>query len=220
MSPAKRLIADLGSCWGKKEADIKVALKMLAESGVKWVKVQLCARSHGNKPFPPILLGFYQGYAKSLGMNLSTSIWDVEGLEFAIEAKCTWIKLAWSSPRILLPHVIDRFDEVVVTCRANDKPWPPSRKYTKLWLVTDNGVPEYPAHPLSPGQHTGKYIATGGPYDGFSCHSPDWHQAVLAFEAGATTVEVHANPLAIQGPPDSQFALTCADIEKITRGLE
>ena len=210
------LVVDIGSLWGRTEKSAMRAIRALHRAGITYIKCQLCPREGGNIPIPYDYLGALVRYGDALGAMVSCTAWDEHGYHTILACKPAWVKFAWSSPRQWMDAFLSApsIEHVVITTKQGEAIAYNHLKIVRLWTAEVNGIPVYPA----PAQnHTGKYKKTGGVYDGYSCHCKDPAEVAAAIAAGALWVEVHGNPLAIQGPPDAEFALSMPDLEKLIK---
>lgn len=205
------LIADIGSLWGVSLDTALQAARAVCLAGYR-PKFQLCAAAAGNIPLPAEYL---PALIEALP-NVSASVWDIQGVEALIQAGAAWIKLAWSSPRILLKYCTL---PTIITLHAHEY-MAPRRNLYRLVTAEDHGQPIYPdssqalpkqAHTDSSGDRLYPDQA-----EGFSCHG-SVQDAMDAIDAGASIIELHANPLALprDWAPDARFAWTMADLESL-----
>ena len=203
------LIADIGSCWGSTEDDAKKCIDLLADT-FKYIKLQLCSASGGNKPYSFPLKPLVQ-YGESLGVKVSASVWGEAGYYHCLNAGATWIKYAHSA------YNEDCFDAAcsdfatVIATKPIMKPFPLEAEPNLhlLWTYEVNNTPVYPV--LSELHHSNMYED----YDGFSCHALGIHEVIKARDSGAKWCEVHVNPLYVQGVPDAIFALKMDQIKQL-----
>jgi len=206
------LIVDVGSLWGTTLDDAKTAVGMLKKAGVTYIKFQFCRPENGNIPLPYEFFEPLLRYGNGIGANISCSIWDDAGFHTLKNSGARWVKLAHSSPRKWVKPCMDAFPQLVLTNRLGEKVHAQTGRIN-LWTYEASGCPQYPV--TAEVDHRNMYP----PYDGYSCHSRSPDAVLDAHRAGASVIEVHGNPLGVEGPPDSLFALTLDQTKIIVKGM-
>lgn len=197
------VILDIGSCWKNKDGCIK-AVDLAKEVGASYLKFQLGTKSPNKElPFDYFVAAFEHG--KSIGLDVISSVFDSDLFGKYLSLKPAYTKFAYSQMEKYEEQIISvkHGVPVVASCDIMTRHIPVAG-VTKLYCV-----PSYPV------QYELCFDGIFDKFDGFSDHTLGYKQTLRAVLSGAKIIEKHVRLDDCDDVPDSYFALTFAEVEKM-----
>ena len=192
------------------------------EDGPAIVKFQLFPKKLADKGpnwyLPPEWWPALESHAQSLGVILTASVWDTEGVDLLVRHHAPWIKFAHSQRRNIqaIEYAVKTKLPVYVTC----DPWDtlPMGAYP-VWTHTVHDPEEREYHTQYPAENTDIVIRDLFAFCGVSLHQPFpvLKQLVSNYFGQGEWVELHMGlgDGRDQEVPDGQFCLTPAQVAEI-----
>lgn len=228
-----RLIAEFGSChMGKLDRMIE-AVDLCKKYGINALKFQLFPNNAPYVPtniwLDPAVFKIVFDYAKMVGVDVSSSVFDETSFNFLLQLKPSFIKFSYGKKDQInwINKTLENHIEAIVSCDVMTDHLIP-KEATKLYCI-----PEYPVRyevdfdtlfrkrekqeVLGPNDSIiCREFTTTGRFNGFSDHTLGFKQTIKAIKSGAGIIEKHIR-LGYHDEicPDAFFAVNLIDFAKI-----
>jgi sialic acid synthase SpsE len=208
MSTPAKIILDPGSSHEGKQIRAHKLIEEAAHAGADAIKFQLFKDIPPNIALPFEWFPELATHAKSLGIEIFASVWDMDAIEVLQNCGCNSVKFAYSQRNndSLISYCIQNFDKVYVSMDYMETPL---RDAVNLFCL-----PKYPVYSLL------SFDCIFEKFNGFSDHTLGYHQTIRAVEAGALYIEKHFRlDDGDERLPDNKFALKPHKVKEMIDGI-